>query len=324
MVRYALGVDGGGSKCEAALVEETGAVAGWGRGGPTHVYYDPPERVAASYVEAIEGALAAVRGRGEIWVAGPVGAEQAQEAIAAACERSHYLAADEVATSFACAQQEWGLVVLAGTGSFVHARRPDGREVHFGGLGPILNDYGSGYEIGLRGLRAAFASDWTPARRTSLAEAVPRALGAADRRGVFELVYVKGIGRQQMAGLARVVDEEAEAGDGVAAECVRRAADALAELAVEAIGVLGMEGLPFPMIAIGGVAQRSRRWWARVCERVLAAAPGARPVVPSIAPAGGAALLALRAMGVEWSGSVIARLAKTQEEMRARAVEEAP
>ena len=60
MARYALGIDGGGSKCDAVLMGESGAVVAWGRGGPTHVYYDPPEVISASYVEAIGGALSSV------------------------------------------------------------------------------------------------------------------------------------------------------------------------------------------------------------------------------------------------------------------------
>lgn len=315
MGRYALGIDSGGTKCEAALLDETGAVVGWGRGGPTHIYYDPPEEIEAAYAAAIEGALSGVRDA-DLWVAGPVAPGRPREAVLAVAGSGHYIAANEVDTGFACAQAEWGVIVLSGTGSFVHARSEDGRDVHFGGLGPILNDYGSAYAIGLLGLRAAFASDWTADRRTSLAEAIPSALGVADRREVFHLVYVKGISRRQIASLAKTVDAEAQAGDRVAADCVRRAADELADLALDAIRELGLEGVGFPLIAIGSVAQRSRLWWQRMCERVQGLAPGARPVVPRIAPAAGAALLALREMGVEWTPELFARVEMTQAAAR--------
>jgi N-acetylglucosamine kinase-like BadF-type ATPase len=314
-MRYALGIDGGGSKCDAVLVAETGAVAGWGRGGPTHVYYDSPEVVAASYREAIASALAGVVAA-ECWTAGYLPEGRFREVFPATGEAVHYLVTNEVETAFASAQEQWGLVVLSGTGSFVHSRRPDGRHLHWGGLGPVLNDYGSAYEIGLRGLRAAFASGWTESRRTSLAAALPRALGVADLRGVFRLVYVENMGRRQIAALARAVDREAEAGDRVAVECVRQSARELAGLAADQIGELGMRDLAIPVVPIGGVAQGSRIWWDEMRCRLAEAAPEMRPVWPRVQPAEGAALLALRQMGVDWEPGLVGRLVETGRAFR--------
>jgi N-acetylglucosamine kinase-like BadF-type ATPase len=310
MPRYALGIDGGGSKCDAALMAESGEVVAWGRGGPTHVYYDPPEVISTSYVDAITAALSRVPGA-EIWVAGHLPDGAPREAVTGCNRLARHVPAAEEETAFAAAQEQWGLIVLAGTGSFVHGRAPDGRELHFGGRGPILDDYGSAYAIGLLGLRAAHASGWTEARRTSLAAAIPRALGVADLDGVFDRVYIKGINRRQIAALARAVDAEAEAGDRVAADCLRRAADELAENAVDVVEELGLAGLELPVIASGGVAQSCRIWWDRVCQRLSAVAADMRPVIPPVAPAVGAALLALEQMGVSWSPDVIGRARET-------------
>jgi N-acetylglucosamine kinase len=309
-MRYALGIDGGGSKCEAVLVDEHGNAVGRGRGGPTHRYYDPPEVIRGSYTQAVAEATAGAK-EAEVWVAAYLSPDEAHEVIGQVVCMGGYLATNEQETAFACVQESWGMVVLSGTGSFVHARTADGRRVYFGALGPVLGDYGSAYAIGLAGLRAAFASGWTAARRTTLAEAVPRTLGARDARGVFDLVYVKGMSRREIATIAEVVDAEAEGGDAVAARCLREAADELAALAADAVDELGMRDLSFPVIAIGGVAQRSRIWWERMCGRVSEVAPGARPVIPRVQPAVGAALLALREMGVEWSPDLVERIVET-------------
>jgi len=311
MQRYALGIDSGGSKCDAALLDETGAVVGWGRGGPTHIYYDPPGVIADSYSEAIAAALSGVQGA-EVWVAGNLPEGAPREAVTAANRLAYHLPASEVDSAFASAQEDWGLIVLAGTGSFVHGRTPDGRDLHFGGTGPILNDYGSAYAIGMLALRAAAASDWTDARRTSLAEAVPRAFEREGLRGVFQRVYVEGITRREIAALARVVDEEAEKGDRVAARCLVRAAEELAEVALDVIAELDLGDLPLPVIAVGSVAWGSRLWWERMCQRLSEAAPGIRAVLPAVRPATGAALLALRQMGVSWTPSVVARARETE------------
>ena len=311
-MRYALGIDGGGSKCDAVLIDETGATIGWGRGGPTHTPYDTPEVVAASFAEAVRGALRDVHG-GRIWVAGYLPSGRAQQIINAAGEVMTIVEAGEVETAFASVQEDWGMVVLSGTGSFVHGRTPDGRNLHLGGLGPILGDYGSAYSIGLYGMRAAFAAGWTKARRTSLAEMVSAAWGVENLRGALELTYGENaLSRRQVAALAKIVDQEATKGDNIAIRCIHDAADELADLAVDVVNELGMDRLDFPVIAAGSVAQKSRLWWERVCSRIAAVAPNIQPMVPQVQPAVGAALLALQEMGVQWTRKLMDRIIETQ------------
>lgn len=311
-MRYALGVDGGGSKCDAVLVDDTGAVVGWGRGGPAHTWYDPPEVIATSYADAVGQALGKVRGA-EIWLAGCGAYDRAQQIIKAVGDIAALVPAGEVEAALASAQEDWGMVLLSGTGSFADLSTPDGRRLHAGGMGPLLGDYGSGYAIGLRGLRAAFASRWTRSRRTSLAEAIPRALGVESLSEVFELAYqTKTLGRRQTAALAKVVDREAESGDAVATRCLELAANELADLATDLVRELDMEEAGFPVVASGGVAQHSRLWWAEICSRIAAVAPDSRPVIPAVLPVVGAALLALRAMGVQWTPELIATIVRTQ------------
>jgi len=310
-MRYALGIDGGGTKCEAALLDARGAVVGWGRGGPIHGYYDPPELIAGSYLEAIGRAVRGVR-EAELWVAGHVPPEEVlAQAVGETGRVSARLPAREEDTAFASTQVEWGLVVLSGTGSFVHGRTRDGRDLHLGGLGPVLGDYGSAYAIGLAAIRAAYASDWTAPRRTTLAEAVPRALEVSELKDVFRLAYVEQITRRRIATVARAVDEQAEAGDRIATDILQHAADELADTAVDLIGELQMGELEFPLVLIGGVAHGSRMWRERLLARLASVAPHARPLLPQIPPAAGAALLALRGMGVEWSAEVIAHITET-------------
>ena len=311
-MRYALGIDGGGSKCDAVLIDEEGTVAGWGRGGPTHLPYDPPALVDASYSQAIAGALAEAR-EAELYIAGRLREGPPREAAAQVGRIVLHLEANEVDTAFASVQQEWGIVVLSGTGSFVHGRTADGRHLHFGGLGPVLGDYGSAYDIGLRGARAAFASGWTAARRTTLAEAVPRALGVATLRDVMRRVYVERMGRREIAALAKIVDAEARKGDRVAGDCLVRSAEELAEVAIDLVKQLELDEVAFPMIAIGSVAQHSDMWWQHICRRMREAAPRVRPLIPQFRPAVGAALLALQAMGVSWSPALLTRIGETQQ-----------
>ncbi|MGD9497421.1 MAG: N-acetylglucosamine kinase [Armatimonadota bacterium] len=312
-LRYVLGVDGGGSKCDAVLLAEDGTVVGWGRGGPTSVWYDTPEVIEASYADAVSGALAGVRGV-RLWLSGHCRSPQARQAIKAAGEVTGRSFAGESEVAYAAAREQWGLIVLAGTGSFVHLLTRDGRTRHAGGLGPVLGDYGSAHEIGLRGLRAAFSSEWLASRRTSLREAIPAALGVEALRDVFHLVYeAHALNRRAIAALARTVDREAEGGDAIAIQCIRGAADELAELAVEVVAEMGVGDEELPVIASGSVARHSRIWWEHVCARIAAAAPRMRPIIPPVPPVVGAALVGLSAMGVTITDELMARIVQTQQ-----------
>ncbi len=312
-MRYALGIDSGGTKCEAVLVEESGRIVGWGRGGPTHEFYRTREQVEAAYDQALREALAGIH-QGRFWVGSPSVRTQPWEArIAEAGEIEEVFCVGEVEAAYACAGEDWGVIVLSGTGSFVHARTPDGRRLHAGGMGPILGDYGSGYDIGLRGARAACASRWTANRKTSLEQAVPRALGVADLLGVLHLIYTNKLGRHRLASLARIVNEEAERGDPIALRCVQEAADSLADLVVDVVRELDLEESEFPLIASGSVAQKSCLWWERVCRRVAEVASRMRPVMTRLVPAAGAALVALRRMGAGPENELRACMEQTQE-----------
>jgi N-acetylglucosamine kinase-like BadF-type ATPase len=318
MQQYALGIDGGGSKCDAVLVDTAGRIVGWGRGGSVQPFYDTWEAVRQSYLDALDGALGDLRGA-ELWVGTPMRRRPPwEERVAQAGAVREVALATEPDMALAAAGVEWGVVVLAGTGSFVNARTPDGYHRHLGGLGPLLGDYGSGYEVGLAGMRAAFASHWTAARATTLAEAVPPALGLDDLRRVFQTAYMEGLDRRQVASLARVVDEQAEAGDRVAAEILRQAADDLFTLVRDMVHEMGLAEQEFPLVAGGSVAMKSRLWWERMSERVAEIAPRARPVTPRLMMAAGSALLTLRRMGVEWTPELLANLERTQNEFLQR------
>jgi glucosamine kinase len=66
---------------------------------------------------------------------------------------------------------EAGVLVLAGTGSNVVGRTPEGSLVSAGGWGPVLSDQGSGHMIGVDALRAIFLAK-DECRHTRLLQAV--------------------------------------------------------------------------------------------------------------------------------------------------------
>jgi N-acetylglucosamine kinase-like BadF-type ATPase len=189
------------------------------------------------------------------------------------------------------------LLALAGTGAFVHARTRDGRQCHLDGLGPLLGDHGSAYQIGLLAIRAAAQSGWNARRRTSLADAVYRACGCApDADFGYSLVpyMLGGPDRSEVAAFARLVDEHAETGDRIATEILHTAAADLAATTRDAVEILAMQTADYLLIGAGSVALKSRLYWEHYCREVARFAPRLQPVKAPFPQVVGVVLAMLR------------------------------
>ena len=308
--RLALGVDGGGTKSDVVLIDESGSVLGWGRSGTGQMLWAGRDGAQEAYTEAIREALGDHR-PGELWIAGLY--EGVFDRIAFADVQTHFVSSGELTRGLATALETHGLLVLAGTGSFAAGLTEDGNQVTFDGLGPVLGDYGSGYHIGLMGMRAAMASSWGPERKTSLDELVPQVFGVAVPHDVFNLVYMQHIGRSRIASAAKAVIRAAYDGDAIALRIIMKAADGMSDVLRDVILRLNLQNSSYALVASGGIAQNCGMYWDQICERALEIAPNLRPIQPKVRPCVGSALLALKAMGVPWNQELLSRIEETQQ-----------
>jgi N-acetylglucosamine kinase-like BadF-type ATPase len=111
---------------------------------------------------------------------------------------------------------EDGIVAIAGTGSFIFARRAD-RTMRVGGWGYLYGDEGSAFWVAKQALRAALRHEegWGPP--TALSAMLRQATGAATANEVLHLFYTQEWPRSRVARLAAEVDQAATSGDEVAA-----------------------------------------------------------------------------------------------------------
>lgn len=118
-----------------------------------------------------------------------------------------------------------GVILIAGTGSVVFGRTPDGRLERTGGWGYLIGDEGSGHALGIAGLRAvAHAMDSGPPTR--LQALLADRHGVDDRDGLIRLVYGEDWPAQQFAPQ---VIEAALGGDAIAGSIVEEQAGHLAQ-----------------------------------------------------------------------------------------------
>ncbi|MGC9529332.1 MAG: BadF/BadG/BcrA/BcrD ATPase family protein [Candidatus Bipolaricaulaceae bacterium] len=315
-----VGVDGGATSTKCLAVDETGAVHGYGRGGPSNHLHG--QRGVQRLRSALQGALEAALGRaGRPRVAslclGMTGVARGRPSAAIVEQvAADYVAADhiqvyndlEIALVGASLGQP-GVLVYAGTGTNTHGVNDAGERVRVGGWGYLIDDEGGGYDIGRQALKWAFRALDGRGRPTVLCDKLKDHFGCHSMTGVRERVYQDdGLSRPEMAALALLVWQAAEEGDPVAREILAGAGSRLAETALVAIRKLNMKGRPVDVYPAGGVF-RAGRW---VLEPFTAALSRAAPLAtvrpPRFPPVVGAVLLALRPLDTQPDSRFLNRL----------------
>lgn len=182
-----------------------------------------------------------------------------------------------------------GILLVAGTGSVVLAVDPRGERVTVGGWGSLLDDEGSGYRIGLEGLQAVVRSADGRAPETTLARAFAEPTGVSGSTDLPE--WVAGAAKRDVAALAPIVLQAAQAGDEAAARVVRRTLAGLRDLIAAALARTSeWTGRP-PLALSGGLVREGSA--LREPVRTIGAELGCRVLQAPVVPERGAALKAL-------------------------------
>lgn len=142
-----------------------------------------------------------------------------------------------------------GVLVLAGTGSNVAGRTPQG-EIHTtGGWGPNLADQGSGHRIGLEALRAAFLA-LDEQRPTALLDAILHHWQLESMNRLIE--FANTIPAPDFSQLVPLVLTAAEQGDELAASILRSEGEQLGYLTRLLLRRLAPSSPEPPPIAFAG------------------------------------------------------------------------
>jgi N-acetylglucosamine kinase-like BadF-type ATPase len=146
-----------------------------------------------------------------------------------------------------------GLVLHAGTGSFVAARAPDGSVHYAGGLGWRFGDAGSGYDIGRRAVERALieVQGWAaPSRLGPTVRSHAQLAADADAGALTRYFYHHPEPNRVIAALAPAVLRLAEEGDSTAVTLVLESAGDLVSLATKVAAKL-FASIPLDSIPAG-------------------------------------------------------------------------
>ncbi len=301
-VSFFLGLDGGGTKTDAVLLDASGRLVAQGRGGPSNPLRSSFSRAFTSLDGASAQALAAAEAEPSSVqgvVAGLAGAWHPRVATrVAAFLTTRFRAAEiEVIADLdialeAVADSGPAVVLIAGTGSSAFARDAAGRTARAGGWGPWFDDEGSAFAIARSALRAIAQSHDEGAAPSNFARAVGSSFARNSWPEVFDFVSRKPL--ERMPGVFPAVAEAADAGDETARQILDAAAADLAALAATVIRRLNLGEQDFPLGRVGGVFGRSAYFDERSAARLAALSPRLRVVSPRFSPAVAAAHRALR------------------------------
>lgn len=143
-----------------------------------------------------------------------------------------------------------GVIVIAGTGSICLGKK--GSEIkRAGGLGRLIGDEGSGYQIGIRGVRKALEYEYGFGPATALLPMIKEKLGVSELKQVIRPIHSGEITPSQIAALAPIVFEAANANDAAAKAVITQAAQELGDLAANVLNQINTPSTS--VLFIGGV-----------------------------------------------------------------------
>lgn len=316
-----LAIDGGNSKTDVLLGDESGAILGFVRGGtssPHNVGLPGAIEVLGRLIRAVHEDAGIPFGAPieaiAVYLAGadlPIEVSRLHQAIEAeSWARRTIVDNDCFAMLRAGSSMPDAVVVVCGAGNNCVGRAADGRTARFLALGPITGDWGGGHDLADHALREAARGEDGRGRPTALSRAVADHFGLPSVEAVSIALHFGDLPMDRIFELAPVLFEVAATGDEVASALIdRQTAEILGQHRVAA-GRLGLLDRPHALVLGGGVLRaRHPQLHDQVVAGAKAQAPQVEIAVLESPPVVGAALLALDALGLSAAAEPILRAA---------------
>ncbi len=300
-MRSVLGFDGGGTKTECVLMNDSANILARTRSGPSNPYRVGIPASFAALQEAAQRAMAeahvqpsSVAGlsAGLAGAGWPELAAKMRAALAAGFPGALVQVCTDLDLTLAAAGDGPAIVLIAGTGSAAIGRNAQGRVARAGGYGPQLGDAGSAYDIGRRAILRALGERDRTGEDSAIGKLLLRQTGCTDWPEVQE--RARHCADEVFPQAFPVVAAAADAGDEAARALLRDAAGDLARLVASLAERLSLCNTAFLLAKSGGTVGRSAYFDAQVDQCLGEIAPSAQIGLLPISLAEAAAHLALK------------------------------
>lgn len=300
--RAVVGVDGGGTKTLATILDSDFRVLGEGLAGASNPLRVGIASAAAAIREAIDRACEAAQLRRTDLIAAEIGLAGARrrelnarmhDALLALSIGEIVVVGDADIALYGVSEGAPGVIVIAGTGSIccgINARR---KTFCAGGWGPIAGDEGAGAWIARRALRAIAHAVDGRGPSSLLTGAACSYFHVSDPNDLSTAIYAPTMTNERLAGFGKSVIDAAKAKDRVAREILCEGGRELGAAAVAVIRGLKLECDTFQIGYVGGIFEASGELVLKsLREEVSRVAPKAYLAPPRFSPAVAAARMA--------------------------------
>jgi N-acetylglucosamine kinase-like BadF-type ATPase len=301
-MKILIGIDGGGTKTEAAAAREDGEILGRFEAGPSNVFKVDAAASAAALENVIDGSLTnAQASRSEVvsicaGLAGvdrPTIQKQIIEILSKIIPIDRISVVGDATTALMGATEgEPGMVVISGTGSIAYGMNAQRQRARAGGWGHIVDDFGSGYDIVRNAFNEVFRAHDGLEPPTRLTQAFLDELGAENVDNLLIAIHRDYTTAGRIASLFPLVQSVADGGDIIANKLLERAGHDLSSTAEAVVRKLDLHNQDFICGTAGGVFHSSRQVRDSFAWYVHRFAPRANVCFPRKSAVEGALMLA--------------------------------
>lgn len=257
------GIDGGGTTTSVVVCNEHGKILGSFKAGSINHYGLGIESARGNYTDIKEqlttllGSEPDITYIGNSALNGKATDELVMQLVGGIFNKKIIMHSDVYIALLGFTQGASGALLISGTGSMACAIDSEGNYHTSGGWGQILGDEGSGYHLGLTGIRAALQYHDRMSPPTILLDRLIDFYELGSLSDLIEIVYNPSLEKGKIAAFAVEVEKAALQGDEISALLIENEVEWLFRLSqsilkksdVKRLGLYGSMLVKSPIIA---------------------------------------------------------------------------
>ncbi|EOD00087.1 N-acetylglucosamine kinase [Caldisalinibacter kiritimatiensis] len=196
--------------------------------------------------------------------------------------------------------KEEGIITISGTGSISYGIDSEGNTIRAGGWGHILDDEGSGYDIGLKGIKAVVRYYDNRGKKTILIDKVLKFLNMKSPDELISYVYGKNTTKSDIAKIAPIVCECALEGDEISQIILDQAVNSLVEMTSAVIDKSNFKDERITVSYNGGILNNASYVQKEFIKRLKYQYKNIEVYKPKFDPAIGALIIGFRQLNINY------------------------
>jgi N-acetylglucosamine kinase-like BadF-type ATPase len=306
---YYLGIDGGGTKTEAVIADESGYVISRGTAGGANPHNYPLdiafENVRMAVIKAQEGAQLSGKQINLhqfeticIGLAG-IDTQSDRDNVSQYINNLPFgnrpfdgnkliLCNDGFIGLKSATDENWGVCLISSTGSNCYGVNRLGKESTAGDWGYLLGDQGSGFALGMKLIHRVIKEYDGRCANSKLTPIVMKHLGLTDPTELIPWAYNGHVPVKEIASLSQVLNDPDLQNTLYISDYVSYTAKALVDSYHAVIHRLELQNEAFPVVLVGGLFNLKIPLKERINQAIMEITPKARVMSTTHSPAEGA------------------------------------